>query len=91
MVRAAGGVAVFAHPLARRRRVRMVELHHVRMVLLPAEFKLSRSLKKTIRRFAATPGGDRPVLVLTRHEQPAARGQVTATVTVAVEPPGASV
>jgi leucyl/phenylalanyl-tRNA--protein transferase len=27
-----------------------------RMVLLPAEFKLSRSLKKTIRRFIATPG-----------------------------------
>ncbi len=27
-----------------------------RMVLLPAEFKLSRSLKKTIRRFLATPG-----------------------------------
>jgi leucyl/phenylalanyl-tRNA--protein transferase len=26
-----------------------------RMVLLPAEFKLSRSLKKTLRRFAATP------------------------------------
>ena len=26
-----------------------------RMVLLPAEFKLSRSLKKTVRRFAATP------------------------------------
>ena len=26
------------------------------MVLLPAEFKLSRSLKKTIRRFVATPG-----------------------------------
>ncbi len=29
-----------------------------RMVLLPAEFKLSRSLKKTIRRFAATPGAE---------------------------------
>ena len=27
-----------------------------RMVLLPAEFKLSRSLRKTIRRFIATPG-----------------------------------
>ena len=27
-----------------------------RMVLLPAEFKLTRSLKKTIRRFIATPG-----------------------------------
>ncbi len=27
-----------------------------RMVLLPAEFKLARSLKKTIRRFIATPG-----------------------------------
>ena len=27
-----------------------------RMVLLPAEFKLSRSLKKTVRRFIATPG-----------------------------------
>ena len=27
-----------------------------RMVLLPAEFRLSRSLRKTIRRFLATPG-----------------------------------
>ena len=31
------------HPLARRRRVRMVELHNVRMVLLPAQF-LTRKL-----------------------------------------------
>ncbi len=30
-----------------------------RMVLLPAEFKLSRSLRKTIRRFIATPGAQR--------------------------------
>ena len=29
-----------------------------RMVLLPAEFKLSRSLAKTLRRFAATPGSE---------------------------------
>ena len=29
-----------------------------RMVLLPAEFKLSRSLRKTIRRFLATPGAE---------------------------------
>ncbi|MDQ6639688.1 MAG: leucyl/phenylalanyl-tRNA--protein transferase [Pseudomonadota bacterium] len=29
-----------------------------RMVLLPAEFRLSRSLKKTIRRFLATPGAE---------------------------------
>lgn len=29
-----------------------------RMVLLPAEFKLARSLKKTIRRFLATPGAE---------------------------------
>ncbi|HEY4957225.1 MAG TPA: leucyl/phenylalanyl-tRNA--protein transferase, partial [Caldimonas sp.] len=29
-----------------------------RMVLLPAEFTLSRSLKKTIRRFIATPGAE---------------------------------
>ena len=31
------------HPLARRRRVRMVELHNVRMVMLPAQF-LTRKL-----------------------------------------------
>jgi leucyl/phenylalanyl-tRNA---protein transferase len=29
-----------------------------RMVLLPAEFKLSRSLRKTLRRFIATPGAE---------------------------------
>lgn len=29
-----------------------------RMVLLPAEFRLARSLKKTIRRFLATPGAE---------------------------------
>ena len=31
-------VVAAGHPLARRRRVRMVELHHCRMVLLPAQF-----------------------------------------------------
>ena len=36
-------VVAASHPLAKRRRVRMVELHHVRMVLLPAQF-LTRKL-----------------------------------------------
>jgi leucyl/phenylalanyl-tRNA---protein transferase len=37
-----------------------------RMVLLPAEFKLSRSLKKTIRRFVAAPGSALRVDATTR-------------------------
>jgi len=37
-----------------------------RMVLLPAEFKLSRSLRKTIRRFIATPGSALRVDAATR-------------------------
>ena len=45
------------HPLARRRRVRMVELHNVRMVLLPASF-LTRKLLDDC--FAAA--GARPVV-----------------------------
>jgi LysR family cyn operon transcriptional activator len=36
-------VVAATHPLARRRRVRMVELHNVRMVMLPAQF-LTRKL-----------------------------------------------
>ena len=36
-------VVAASHPLAKRRRVRMVELHHVRMVLLPSQF-LTRQL-----------------------------------------------
>lgn len=36
-------VVASSHPLATRRRVRMVELHHVRMVLLPSQF-LTRKL-----------------------------------------------
>lgn len=36
-------VVASTHPLAARRRVRMVELHHVRMVLLPSQF-LTRKL-----------------------------------------------
>jgi len=36
-------VVASSHPLAARRRVRMVELHHVRMVLLPSQF-LTRKL-----------------------------------------------
>ena len=46
-----------AHPLARRRRVRMVELHNVRMVLLPGTF-LTRKLLDDC--FAAA--GARPVV-----------------------------
>ena len=37
-----------------------------RMVLLPAEFKLSRSLKKTLRRFVAAPGAELRVDTATR-------------------------
>jgi LysR family cyn operon transcriptional activator len=36
-------VVASTHPLAERRRVRMVELHHVRMILLPSQF-LTRKL-----------------------------------------------
>ncbi|MBE7366617.1 LysR substrate-binding domain-containing protein [Ramlibacter pallidus] len=46
------------HPLARRRKVRMVELHNLRMVLLPAQF-LTRKLLDDC--FAAS--GARPVVV----------------------------
>ena len=37
-------VVAASHPLAKRRRVRMVELHHVRMVLLPAQFQTRKLL-----------------------------------------------
>jgi len=47
-----------------------------RMVLLPDEFKLSRSLKKTIRRFLATPGA-------TIRIDAATRGVITSCATVA--------
>jgi LysR family cyn operon transcriptional activator len=47
-----------SHPLARRRKVRMVELHGVRMVLLPAQF-LTRKLLDDC--FAAA--GAKPVVV----------------------------
>lgn len=46
------------HPLGRRRKVRMVELHNLRMVLLPAQF-LTRKLLDDC--FAAS--GARPVVV----------------------------
>ena len=50
-------VVAIGHPLARRRKVRMVELHNLRMVLLPAQF-LTRKLLDDC--FAAA--GARPVV-----------------------------
>jgi len=38
-----------SHPLARRRRVRMVELHHVRMVLLPAPVPHAQAAGRLLR------------------------------------------
>lgn len=43
------------HPLARRRRVRMAELHNVRMVLLPAQFLTRRLLDECFAQAAAKP------------------------------------
>ena len=43
------------HPLARRRRVRMVELHNVRMVLLPAQFLTRRLLDDCFEQAGARP------------------------------------
>jgi DNA-binding transcriptional LysR family regulator len=44
------------HPLARRRRVRMAELHNVRMVLLPSQF-LTRKLLDDCFRAGFGPAG----------------------------------
>jgi LysR family cyn operon transcriptional activator len=43
------------HPLARRRRVRMVELHNVRMVLLPSQFLTRRLLDDCFEQAGARP------------------------------------
>lgn len=43
------------HPLARRRRVRMVELHGVRMVLLPRQFVTRKLLDECFEQAGATP------------------------------------
>jgi len=43
------------HPLARRRRVRMVELHNVRMVLLPAQFLTRKLLDECFEQAGAQP------------------------------------
>lgn len=43
------------HPLARRRRVRMVELHNVRMVMLPAQFLTRKLLDDCFDAAGATP------------------------------------
>ena len=43
------------HPLARRRKVRMVELHNVRMVLLPAQFLTRKLLDDCFAAAGATP------------------------------------
>jgi LysR family transcriptional regulator, cyn operon transcriptional activator len=44
-----------AHPLARRRRVRMVELHNVRMVLLPAQFVTRKLVDECFEQAGARP------------------------------------
>lgn len=43
------------HPLAKRRRVRMVELHNVRMVLLPAQFLTRKLLDECFEQAGAKP------------------------------------
>ena len=43
------------HPLARRRRVRMVELHNVRMVLLPGQFQTRKLLDECFHAAGARP------------------------------------
>jgi LysR family transcriptional regulator, cyn operon transcriptional activator len=44
-----------AHPLSHRRRVRMVELHHVRMVLLPRQFQTRKLLDECFEAAGAQP------------------------------------
>lgn len=48
-------VVAASHPLAKRRRVRMVELHHVRMVLLPTEYLTRQLLDECFEAAGATP------------------------------------
>ncbi|HSW19846.1 MAG TPA: LysR substrate-binding domain-containing protein [Ramlibacter sp.] len=48
-------VVAASHPLARRRRVRMVELHHLRMVLLPESFATRKLLDDCFEAAGATP------------------------------------
>ena len=43
------------HPLARRRRVRMAELHNVRMVLLPAQFLTRKLVDECLQQAGARP------------------------------------
>jgi LysR family cyn operon transcriptional activator len=48
-------VVASSHPLAKRRRVRMVELHHVRMVLLPSQFQTRKLLDDCFEAAGAEP------------------------------------
>ncbi len=48
-------VVATSHPLAKRRRVRMVELHHVRMVLLHPQFQTRQLLDECFEAAGATP------------------------------------
>jgi LysR family transcriptional regulator, cyn operon transcriptional activator len=48
-------VVAVGHPLARRRRVRMVELHNVRMVLLPSQFLTRKLLDECFEQAGAQP------------------------------------
>jgi LysR family cyn operon transcriptional activator len=48
-------VVASSHPLARRRRVRMVELHHVRMVLLPQVYATRQLLDECFEAAGASP------------------------------------
>jgi len=71
-------VVAASHPLAKRRRVRMVELHHVRMVLLPAQFQTRKLLDDCFEAAGAEPlvaaqlNSIAPMIELVRHTELAA-------------------
>jgi len=48
-------VVAQSHPLARRKRLRMVELHHLPMALLPDSFSTRQMLDECFRTSGATP------------------------------------
>jgi LysR family cyn operon transcriptional activator len=66
-------VVARGHPLARRRRVRMVELHALRMVLLPASFQTRKLLDECFEQAGAQPlvvaqlNSVAPMIELIRH------------------------
>ena len=54
-VRATEAMVATSHPLAKRRRVRMVELHHARMVLLHPQFQTRQLLNDCFEAAGAEP------------------------------------